>query len=360
MDIIVKEVTDVEEKSIQEREAEVLQKHEEKVAAEAEAGQTTEDTSEAEATTVELKDEDVLSYIKSKYNKEALSLDDFLTPQKEVVKEDLPEDVEAYYKYKRETGRGFEDFVKLNRDFSNVPENQLLTEYYKEVEGADDEEARFMIDSEFSFDEDIDDENDIKKKSIAKKKEIRKAKKYFEEQKEKYKAPIEQKVAASNESQEYISKLKEYEDSQANLQKKRAEQANLFQSKTDEVFAEGFKGFEFKLGEKEIPFLPGDVNDVKNSQLNIDNFIGKYFDEEGSIKDAKGYHKALAAALNPDKLASHFYELGKLDAISSSTKGAKNIDMSVKTIPQVVNKEGFSVREVNPDNGRGLKIKKRN
>jgi len=357
MSIIVKEVSGEEEKSIQEREAEVLQKHEEKVAEEQE---TPETIKEEAPQGVELKDEDVLSYIKSKYNKEVSSLDDFLTPQKEVVKEELPEDVEAYYKYKQETGRGFEDFVKLNKDLTKIPENQLLADYYREVDGADDEEISYLIESEFGYDEDLDDESDVKRKSIAKKKEVRKARKYFEEQKEKYKMPTEQVVSASKEDPEMVSKLKEYEASQSSLAEKQAKQASVFQEKTNEVFVDGFEGFEFDVNEKKISFLPGDANEVKSTQLNIDNFIGKYFDEDGTIKDAKGYHKALAAALNPDKLAKHFYELGRAEAVSNGARSSKNIDMSVKPIPQTINKDGFSVREVNPGDSRGLKIKKRN
>jgi len=362
MSIIVKEVVAEEEKSSQQREAELLQKHEEQQAA-AEAAKVEKVEVEVNAegdAPAELKEEDVLSFIKSKYNKEAASIDELLTVQKEIVKEQLPEDVEAYYKYKQETGRGFDDFVRLNKNFDKVSENELLAEYYREVEDADEEEVNYLLSSKFGYDEDLDDEAEVKGKSIAKKKEIRKAKKYFEEQKEKYKMPIEQKASVSKEDQEVISKYNEYVASQTSKSEKTAKQAQIFQSKTDEVFGNEFKGFEFSINDKNIPFLPGDASEVKSTQLNIDNFIGKYFDNEGTIKDAKGYHKALAAAMNPDKMAAHFYEQGRLDAIESSNKGAKNIDMSVKSTPQTINKDGFAVREVNPAEGKGLKIRFKN
>ena len=33
------------------------------------------------------------------------------------------------------------------------------------------------------------------------------------------------------------------------------------------------------------------------------NFVNKFLDDKGLLKDAEGYHKALAMAMNPEKFA---------------------------------------------------------
>jgi len=52
---------------------------------------------------------DVLSFIKERYKKEVSSIDDLLVAPQQP--EQLPEDVSAFLKYKKETGRGIGDFM---------------------------------------------------------------------------------------------------------------------------------------------------------------------------------------------------------------------------------------------------------
>jgi hypothetical protein len=87
------------------------------------------------------------------------------------------------------------------------------------------------------------------------------------------------------------------------------------------------------------------------------NFINKYIGEDGLLSDPAGYHKALSAAMNPEKFAKFFYEQGQADAVGDITKRSKNIDMDIRRAPEATNKGGFQVRSVNQDSGRGLKIK---
>ena len=135
---------------------------------------------------------------------------------------------------------------------------------------------------------------------------------------------------------------------------------NWFVEKTNDVFNDEFKGFEFKINDSVLTFKPGDAAELKKSQLNPSNFIQKYLDDSGMIKDAAGYHKSLAIAMNPERFAKFFYEQGAAAATEDVNKKIKNIDMSERRTPEIVNKSGVQVRTVNPDSGRGLKIRSRN
>jgi hypothetical protein len=303
-------------------------------------------------------EEDVLSFIKERYQKELSSVDELFVEKTE----QLPEDVSAFLKYKKETGRGFDDFMKLQRNYNEMNQDQLLREFYASTESdLDQEDVEYLIQN-FSYDEELDDEADVKAKKIALKKELAKAKKYFDDQKEQYKIPVESagNLVPEDELESYKA-YKEYISKSKNSEEKNAKLSEVFQKKTEEVLNEKFEGFEFKIGEQSIKFSPGDVDEIKSVQSDITNFIGKYLDEEGMIKDAAGYHKALSAALNPDKLAAYFYEKGKSDAVTSSVKQSKNINMEVRQTPQQVSTSGLKFRVIeNEDSGRSLKIKKRN
>ena len=375
MEIKVKEVGVVEEKSVQQVEQELLEKHEEKLNEEvgtdvegvAESNETTEPTQEQEsvqsedqtqedtAQPSELNEESVLSFIKNKYGREINSLDE-LTAAKE--SEEMPEDVAAYYKYKKETGRGIDDYVRLNKDFNELNPDTLLREYLSATEEGLDSEDIDMLMEDYSYDEDVDDDADIKKIKIARKKTIAKAKKYFNEQKEKYRVPLESSGSSISESdakdleayKQYIESSKTYEEE---LQRKR----DWFFKKTDNVFGSEFKGFEFTLDDKKVTYSPGDATELKKAQSDPNNFIGKFLNEDGLIEDAVGYHKALSIAMNPDKFAKFFYEQGKAEATDDVMRKTKNINMSERKAPEVTSKGGVQIKSLSNDSGRGLKIR---
>ena len=370
MELKVRAVDAVEEKSVQEVENELLQKHEEKFSEPSESSEETpkvkintteesvvEDTPEVEETPQELSEDDVLSYIGKRYGKEINSFDELMTERKE--SEELPEDVASYFKYKKETGRGIEDYVKLQRDFDSMNPDSLLREYLvaTEGEGLDAEDIDSLME-DYSYDEELDDEAVIKKAKLAKKKTIAKAKKYFNEQKEMYKQPLESSPVATSESEnEEFQAYKQYIESVKTQQEESDAKRNWFIKKTDEVFTEDFKGFEFSLGDNTVTYSPGDTQSIKKNQETPMNFINKYLDEDGLMKDAGGYHRALAIAMNPDKFANFFYEQGKSEATEDVLRKTKNINMSERRAPEVTNKGGFQVKSVNPDSGRGLKIR---
>lgn len=362
MEIKVKSLDSHESKSVQEIEAQLLEKHENQfneegetsVVIETESNVDAEENSELEKSP--LSDDDVLSYIKNKSGKDLTSLDDLF--KTEIVKEELPEDVEAYYNYKKETGRGLDDYVKLQKDFDSMNTESLLREYFLATEdGLDEDDIEDLL-LEYSYDEDIDDESTIKKINLAKKKTVVKAKKFFNEQKEMYKQPLESRKDVVSEVQsEQLKAYNEYIESAKTIEEESSRKRDWFSKKTNEVFSNDFKGFEFILGDKKVNYTPGDVNELKKAQESPMNFIGKFLDENGLINDAVGYHKSLAVAMNPEKFAKFFYEQGKSEATEDVIRKTKNINMSERRAPESVNKGGVQVRAVNPSNGNGLKIK---
>jgi hypothetical protein len=350
MEFQVKSLDGIQEKSIQEVEQQLLDKHEQQFE------QKEEEVTIIEPTKIELKEEDVLSYIGNRYGKQINSFDELI--QERQTSEELPEDVAAYFKYKKETGRGINDFVKLQRDFDSMNPESLMAEYLLATEdGVDSEDVASMME-DYSYDEDYDDESTIKKKKLAKKKIIAKAKSYFNEQKETYKQPLESRQdVVSNEAKQQLEAYSQYVKDAQGYEEESKRKTEWFYKKTDDVFNEDFKGFEFELGESKVVFNPGSAAELKKSQLNPNNFVSKFLDENGLMSDAKGYHRALSIAMNPEKFAKFFYEQGKSEATDDVMRKAKNINMDIRRAPENVSKGGMQIKAVNPDSGRGLTIK---
>jgi len=358
MEFKVKEVGSIEAKSVQEVEQELLDKHE----AELNQSQQDEVVEPQETTTEstqELKEEDVLSFIGNRYGREIKSLDDLIEVRQE--SSELPEDVAAYLKYKKEMGRGINDFVRLNENIDDKDPDELLANYYAAIESdLDSEDIEFMLNEKFHYDEDLDDEADVKRKKLAKKKELAKAKQHFKEQREKYKAPLESSTdATSGVSQEELEAYREYMSNAKGVEEENQKRYEWFQRKTDEVFGDGFKGFEFNVNDKTFNFSPAEAAELKKAQSDIMNFFKKFTNEDGLIENAGAYHKALAVAMNPERFAKFFYEQGMSDAVDDLSRKSKNINMDVRQSPQTVSKGGFKVASLSPDSGRGLKIRKK-
>lgn len=360
MELKVKEVPGPGQKSVQEVEEQLLEQHEENQTEVVD--NATEDVEEqaVEQSTPKFGEEDVLSFIRDRYNKEINSVDDLFAQRERDA--ELPEDVSAFLKYKKETGRGIDDFMKLQADYDKMNPDQLLRDYYAATEDdLDSEDIEYLMSEKFSYDEDLDDESEVKQKNITKKRELAKAKKYFNELKETYKVPVGSASVPVNEDElETYNAYKEYISQSQSIQEENQKRSEYFTKKTNDLFNDEFKGFEFVVGDQKMVFAPGDASEIKKIQSDVNNFISKYIDENGMISDHVGYHKALSAALNPDKLAAYFYEKGKSDAVGDVTKKSKNIDMDVRSTPQQMStNQGFKVRAVESSSGRGLKIRKK-
>jgi len=318
-----------------------------------------DETKTEEPSLPELKDDDILSYIKTRYNKDISSVDELFSEKE--LNEELPEDVSKYLKYKQETGRGINDFYKLQKDIDSMDDNSILANYYESTEdGLDSEDIQDIITDKFSYDEDLDDEKDIRKIKLAKKRELSKAKKFLNEQKDKYKVPLESSGGGlSEDQQDDLDAYKKYIEESKSIEEVNRKRYNYFLDKTESVFNNEFKGFEFSVGDKNISFKPGDAQELKNRQADVNNFIGQFMGDDGLISDAEGYHKALAVAMNPDKFAKHFYEQGVAATIDNVSRKSKNINMDVRQQSQSVSKNGITIRPVSRsnDNGKGLKIR---
>lgn len=314
---------------------------------------------EKETPSLEINDENVLSYIKERYNKDIQSVDQLFEERE--ANEDLPEDVKKYFEYKKATGRGIEDFYKLQRDYGAMDDDTVLADYLSiQEEGLDEIDIQDLMEDKYGYDEDLDDERDIKKKKLAKKRELAKARKFFSEQRDKYQIPLESSGGQlSEEQQQNLSAYQKYIEDSKTIEEQNRKRYSYFLDRTKEVFNSEFKGFEFGIGDQTFNYKPGTSEELLNKQSDVNNFVGKYLDSDGLIADPKGYHKALSVAMNPDKFAQYFFDQGMAAAVDNVTRKSKNINMDVRSTPQKnTNKDGLKIRAVgNQSSGRGLKIK---
>ena len=356
MEIKVRDLGALEEKSTAEIEQELLEKHEAQFSDENSPEVVEEIVSEPTQISSDLDEEQVLSFLKDRYGKEVNNLDELLEQRNNAP--ELPEDVDAYFRFKKETGRGLKDFVELNKDYDAVDTDTLLAEYYLATEeGLDADDVKGMVE-DLTYDEDLDEESFVRKQKVAKKKVVNKAKKYFSDLQEQYKVPLESSGnPLSGEEKENFEAYQQYVKESSSIQQENTRRNEWFRKQTDEVFSDKFKGFEFAVGEKDVTFNPGNASDLKSAQLDIMNFVNKFIGDDGLIKDAAGYHKALSVAMNPSKFAEFFYEQGKSDGVEDISRKSKNINMDSRRVPETANKDGVQIRSVNSDSGRGLKIK---
>ena len=274
----------------------------------------------------------------------------------------LPENIQELVKFMEETGGTLEDYVRLNADFSNVDQNTLLREYYKQTKPhLSYDEVSFLLDDKFSYDEEVDEERDIKRKKLALKEEVANANKFLNETKEKYYKEVKLGSRLAPEQQKAIEFFDRYNKEQKSAEELLQQQTKHFQQETSKVFSEEFKGFNFNVGDKKYRFNVKDVNKVKETQSDLLNVFNKYVGDNKMLQDAGGYHKALFAASNPDKIANHFYEQGKADAIKQMSAEAKNINMDPrKTSSGYVDAGGLKVKAISGDDNSKLKFKLKN
>jgi len=303
-----------------------------------------------------------LSKLKERYEVELNSVDDLknvLTNTEE--KQSLPEDVEKYLEFRKETGRSFSDFAELQKDWTAVSDEQVIREYYKQTKPhLDTEDIEHILGEQFSYDSELDDDKEVRAKKIAYKEALYEARNHFEGLKERYKAPLESSVADIPENyREAFSFYNEYKEQAETTAKIQQEQAKFFQDKTNSLFNQEFKGFEFNLGEKKQFVKPNDLNKTKEAQSDLNNFLSSHLDEKGFLKDPAAYHRAMYTAMNADSIAKHFYEQGKADATGDIVKETKNIDMSVRD-NKVTDVGGTKFRVVDSGDQFEFKIRKRN
>ena len=302
------------------------------------------------------KDVEGFSPIKEVTNEEVREVKEALRDEK-VLGKALPENIEKLVSFMEDTGGSIEDYTRLNADYSNVDENALLKEYYKKTKPhLDEEEIGFIMEDNFDYDEDLDETRDVRKKKLAKKEEIAKAKNFLEETKKKYYDEIKLRPGVTQDQQKAMDFFNRYNKQQEVIEQQHAQ----FKESTKELFSDNFEGFDIKVGEKSYKYNIQNRDKVAENQSNINNLVGKFLDSDGNINDSKGYHKAMYAADNVDKIASHFYEQGKADAVKEVVNKSKNLSESqARSTQGDVFINGMKVKAISGADSTKLKIKTR-
>jgi hypothetical protein len=266
----------------------------------------------------------------------------------------LPENIEKLVAFMEETGGTIEDYTRLNADYSSIDDITLLKEYYKKHKPYLDNSDVDLLLEDFSYDEELDEPKEIRKRKIAFKEEVAKAKIFLEETKSKYYDEIKLRPGVTQEQQKAMDFFNRYNESQ----KTAAQNYEIFKEKTNNLFSEEFKGFEFSLANKKFNYSISNPKEVADTQSDINNIVGKFLAKNGTIKDAAGYHKAMFAASNADKIANHFYEQGKADAIKDVVSKSKNPSMNTaREAPKDVYINGLKVKAISGTDSSKLKIK---
>jgi hypothetical protein len=271
--------------------------------------------------------------------------------------EPLPENIQKLVNFMDETGGDLNDYVKLNRDYSEMDNQDVLYEHYKQTKPhLNTEEINFLLEDQFSFDEDVDDDREIRRKKLALKEQVANAKSQLEENKSKYYEEIKAGSKLTDDQQKAIDFFNRYNKEKASNEEIADKQKSTFLNKTEQVFNDKFKGFEYEVGDKKFRYNVNNAGAVKDTQVDINNFVKKFLNENNEMSDAQGYHKSLYTAMNADAIAKHFYEQGQADAMKDSVENAKNIDMSPRQSHGTVSAGGITVKALG-DNSADFKFK---
>ena len=274
----------------------------------------------------------------------------------------LPENIQKLVDFMEETGGDLSDYVKLNQDYSKLDDKNLLYEYYKQTKPhLNNEEINFLMEDSFSYDEEVDEERDVRRKKLALKEQVASARSHLDGQKSKYYEDIKAGSKLTNEQQKAVDFFNRYNKESEVTKKAAKTNSDIFTQKTDEVFNDKFKGFEYNVGDKKYRFNVNNAEEVKTTQSDLSNFTKKFLDKKMALTDAKGYHKSLYTAMNADAVAKHFYEQGKADAMKNSVTKAKNVDMNPRQSHGKIEAGGLKFKVLGDDaNDFKFKIKNKN
>jgi len=281
--------------------------------------------------------------------------------EQEVINEEipekiLPENIEKLVSFMEETGGTIEDYTRLNADYSKIDDTTLLREYYKKHKPYLEGEDIDLLLEEFTYNEELEEPKDVRKKKIAYKEEVAKAKGYLDNLKTKYYEEIKLRPGVNQEQQKALDFFNRYTKEQ--------EQATLkhenFKANTKKLFNEDFKGFDITVGDKKYKYNVQNAEAIAENQSNINNLIRKFLDKDGNVVDTGGYHKAMYAADNVDKIAAHFYEQGKADAVKDVVNKSRNLtDTKARSTQGEVFLNGLKVKSISGADSTKLKIKTR-
>jgi hypothetical protein len=273
----------------------------------------------------------------------------------------LPDNIQKVVEFMNETGGSLQDYVKLNTDYASLNETQLLREFYETTKPhLDREEIDFIMEDNFSYDEEVDEDRDIRRKKLARKEELAKAKNHLDGLKSRYYEEIKAGSNLNPETKKAVDFFNRYKKENEEASKVAENQVSAFNSKTEKLFSNDFKGFDFNVGEKKFRYRVKNADQVKDTQGDINNFVKKFLNDKNEMNDAAGYHKSLFTAMNADAIANHFYEQGKTDAMKASVQKSKNIDMDPRGVHENVKPtSGMSFKSIKSGGTSKFGIKKR-
>jgi len=333
------------------------------VVAESESTEPTQEQEEVQPQ-AETQEDSVLEEITEDSNKEEVAeveekIEEAIT-EAEATGKPIPEDIQKLMDFMEETGGDLNDYVRLNQDYSKLEDKDLLYEYYKQTKPhLNQEEINFLMEDQFSYDEEEDDERDIRRKKLALKEQVANAKSHLDGQKSKYYEEIKAGSRLTSEQQKAWDFFNRYNKESEETKKQAEAQKSNFLNKTNSVFNDKFKGFEYNVGDKRYRFNINNASEVKEAQSDINNFVKKFLNEKNEMSDAAGYHKSLYTAMNADAIAKHFYEQGKADAMKNSVAKAKNVDMNPRQSHGAVETSGVKFKVLG-DNSSDFKFKIKN
>ena len=329
------------------------------VVAESEDADTTQEQEEVQPE-AETQETPVLEEITEEEVEEVEEQVEEAIAEAEATGKPLPENIQKLMDFMEETGGDLSDYVKLNQDYSKLDDQNLLYEYYRQTKPhLNNEEINFLMEDTFSYDEDVDDDRDIRRKKLALKEQVASAKSHLDGQKSKYYDEIKAGSKLTGEQQKAIDFFNRYNKESEATQKTVKTNSDIFTQKTNNVFNDKFKGFEYNVGDKKYRFNVNNAEEVKNTQSDISNFTKKFLDKNSALTDAKGYHKSLYTAMNADAVAKHFYEQGKADAMKNSIAKAKNVNMNPRQSHGKIETGGLKFKVLG-DNSSDFKFKIKN
>ena len=273
----------------------------------------------------------------------------------------IPENIQKLMDFMEDTGDDINDYVKLNQNYDELDNDDLLYEYYKQTKPhLTNEEINFLMEDSFSYDEETDEERDIRRKKLALKEQVASAKANLDGQKSKYYEEIKAGSKLTQEQQKAVDFFNRYNKESEATKKIVDKNTKIFEQKTNNLFNDKFKGFEYNVGDKKFRFKVKDVEGVKKIQSDSNNFMSKFVDENSALKNAKEYHKSIFTAMNADAIAKHFYEQGKSDAMKDSVAKAKNVNMNPRQAHGKIEAGGLKFKVLGDDaNDFKFKINKR-
>ena len=307
----------------------------------------------------EITDEEVKEEVKEEVEEVKEEVEEAIAEAKKTGKP-LPENIQKLMDFMEETGGDLSDYVKLNQDYSKLDDQNLLYEYYKQTKPhLNNEEINFLMEDSFSYDEEVDEERDIRRKKLALKEQVADARAHLDGQKSKYYEEIKAGSKLTSEQQKAIDFFNRYNKESEVTQKTAKKNSDIFKQKTNQVFNDKFKGFEYNVGEKKYRFNVSNAEEIKSTQSDINNFTKKFLDKNSTLSDAKGYHKSLFTAMNADAVAKHFYEQGRADAMKNSIAKSKNINMDPRQSHGEIKTSGLKFKVLG-DNSSDFKFKIKN